>query len=126
MDDEEMMRLINKKMFEHYGCTGHLGDQRRGGGCPLPEEIATGERFDLVLLDLRVNGGMGGLEAARRIVALDPEAAMVAISGDSGSEVMLLVIPSTILSPLWPNLFPSMRLRIWSTVSFELPGETRV
>ena len=41
-----------------------------------------------MLLDLRVNGGMGGLEAADRIVALDPEAAMVAISGDSGNEVM--------------------------------------
>jgi PAS domain S-box-containing protein len=88
MDDEEMMRLINKKMFEYYGCTVALATNGDEAIELYREQLANGRRFDLVLLDLRVNGGMGGLEAAGRIVALDPEAAMVAISGDTGSEVM--------------------------------------
>ena len=88
MDDEEMMRLINKKMFEHFGCTVTLATNGEEAVDLYQKKCATGERFDLVLLDLRVDGGMGGLQAADRIAALDPEAAMVAISGDSGNEVI--------------------------------------
>jgi PAS domain S-box-containing protein len=88
MDDEEMMRLINKKMFEHFGCTVTLATNGEEAVALYQKKCATGERFDLVLLDLRIDGGMGGLEAADRIAAQDPEAAMVAISGDSGNEVI--------------------------------------
>ncbi|WP_319588443.1 response regulator [uncultured Desulfobulbus sp.] len=88
MDDEEMMRLINKKMFEHFGCTVTLATTGQEAVDLYRKKCANGKRFDLVLLDLRVDGGMGGLEAADKIAALDPEAAMVAISGDSGNEVI--------------------------------------
>ncbi len=88
MDDEEMMRLINKKMFEHYGCKVSLATSGEEAVALYRETLESGKGFDLVLLDLRVDGGMGGLEAARRILLLNPEAALVAISGDGGSEVM--------------------------------------
>jgi two-component system, cell cycle sensor histidine kinase and response regulator CckA len=88
MDDEEMMRLINKKMFEHFGCTVSLATTGEEAVELYREQQAVGKKYDLVLLDLLVNGGMGGMEAAKRIAALDPEAVMVAISGDSGNEVM--------------------------------------
>jgi CheY-like chemotaxis protein len=88
MDDEEMMRLINKKMFEHFGCTVSLATTGEEAVELYRKQRASGKTYDLVLLDLRVNGGMGGLEAARQIAALDPKAAMVAISGDGGNEVM--------------------------------------
>lgn len=88
MDDEEMMRLINKKMFEHFGCTVSLATTGEEAVELYRKQRASGKAYDLILLDLRVNGGMGGLEAARQIAALDPEAAMVAISGDGGNEVM--------------------------------------
>jgi signal transduction histidine kinase/FixJ family two-component response regulator len=89
MDDEEMMRLINRKMFEHFGCTVTLATTGEEAIDLYRQRLAAGKRFDLVLLDLRVNGAMGGLEAARTIVTLDPEAILVAISGDAGNEVML-------------------------------------
>jgi len=89
MDDEEMMRLINKKMFEHFGCAVTLAVTGEEAIDLYRQHLADGKRFDLSLLDLRVIRGMGGLEAARAIVALDPEAALVAVSGDSGNEVML-------------------------------------
>ena len=47
-----------------------------------------GEHVDLVLLDLWIDGGMGGLEASRRIKEIDPNAKLIAISGDGGHEVM--------------------------------------
>jgi signal transduction histidine kinase/DNA-binding response OmpR family regulator len=88
MDDEEMMRLINKKMFEHFGCKVTLATTGEEAIALYREQLASGHAFDLVLLDLMVKGGMGGLDAARRITELNPEAAMVAISGDGTSEVM--------------------------------------
>lgn len=88
MDDDEMMRLINKKMFEHYGCGVTLAATGEEAITLYRKKLLSGKGFDLVLLDLRVDGGMGGLEAARRITALDPEAAMIAISGDSTCDIM--------------------------------------
>lgn len=89
MDDEEMMRLITKKMFEHFGCVVTVVVSGEEAVDLYRQRFAEGKRFDLTLLDLRVDNGMGGLEAAREIVTVDPEAAMVAISGDSSNEVML-------------------------------------
>ncbi len=88
MDDEEMMRLVNKKMFEHYLCTVTLAATGEEAVARYREQLDSGRGFDLVLLDLQVDSGMGGLEAARKILALHPEAALVAISGDSGNEVI--------------------------------------
>lgn len=88
MDDEEMMRLINRKMFEHYGCKVSVASSGDEAVALFRQQLAAGSPFDLTLLDLRVHNGMGGLETARQIVALCPEAALVAVSGDSGSEVM--------------------------------------
>ncbi|MCL1981354.1 MAG: response regulator [Proteobacteria bacterium] len=88
MDDEEVMRVINKKMFEHFGCSVMLASNGREAIELYRQQLTKGQRFDLVLLDLVVHGGLGGMEAASTISALDPEAVLVAISGDSTSEVM--------------------------------------
>jgi len=88
MDDEEMMRLINRKMFEHYGCIVSLASTGEEAVELYRSQLADGKPFDLTLLDLRVHTGMGGLDASRKIVELHPEAAMIAVSGDNGSEVI--------------------------------------
>lgn len=88
MDDEEMMRLINRKMFEHYGCIVTLASTGEEAVELYRSQLADGKPFDLTLLDLRVHTGMGGLDASRKIVELHPEAAMIAVSGDNGSEVI--------------------------------------
>jgi len=88
MDDEEMMRLINRKMFEHYGCMVSVASTGEEAVELYSAQMAAGKPFDLTLLDLRVHSGMGGLDASRRIAELHPEAAMIAVSGDSGSEVI--------------------------------------
>jgi signal transduction histidine kinase/DNA-binding LytR/AlgR family response regulator len=88
MDDEEMMRLINRKMFEHYGCMVSVATSGEEAVSLFRQQREAGQPFDLCLLDLRVHGGMGGLEAAREIMQIDPEAQLVAVSGDPGSEEM--------------------------------------
>lgn len=88
MDDEEMMRLINKKMFEHFGCRVSLAANGEEAMALYQDKFNAGTRYDLVLLDLRIRRGMGGLEVARRIEELDPKAVMIAVSGDVDHEVI--------------------------------------
>ena len=88
MDDEELMRLINRKMFEHYGCEVSLAETGEEAVARCREQVRAGTPFALVLLDLFVDGAMGGLDAARLIRDLDPEAVLVATSGDNTSEVL--------------------------------------
>jgi CheY-like chemotaxis protein len=47
-----------------------------------------GRPFDAVLLDLTVPGGMGGLDAARALLRLDPSAKCIASSGYSADSTM--------------------------------------
>ena len=47
-----------------------------------------GRAFDAVIMDLTVPGGMGGQEAAARILELDPEARTIVCSGYSDDPVM--------------------------------------
>ena len=88
MDDEELMRLINRKMFEHYGCEVSLAETGEEAVARCREQVRAGAPFALVLLDLFVDGAMGGLDAARLIRDLDPEAVLVATSSDNTSEVL--------------------------------------
>lgn len=47
-----------------------------------------GRAFDAVIMDLTIPGGMGGQEAAARILELDPEARTVVCSGYSDDPIM--------------------------------------
>ena len=44
--------------------------------------------FSLVIMDLTIPCGMGGVEAARQILSLDPEAQLIVSSGYSADPVM--------------------------------------
>ena len=52
------------------------------------QALADGQCFDAVVLDLTVRGGMGGREAAERILALEPSARLLVSSGYSDDAVM--------------------------------------
>ncbi len=52
------------------------------------EEQDNGTPVDLVIMDLTIPGGMGGQEAAAKLLQLDPEAKIVVTSGYSNDPVM--------------------------------------
>ncbi|MBA2432647.1 MAG: response regulator, partial [Chthoniobacterales bacterium] len=45
------------------------------------EKLESGERFDLVILDLTLPGGMGGKEALKRLIEIDPTVNAIVSSG---------------------------------------------
>ena len=89
MDDDEMMRIINQKMFQHYNCNVTLASSGEEAVALFRKGEKEETGFDLTLLDLRVNEGMGGVETSEKILACNPEAKIILISGDAGNEVIL-------------------------------------
>ena len=88
MDDEEMIRELAAEML------GHLG--YRVTTCINGEEAvanylaahSSGSPFSAVIMDLTIPGGMGGKEAARQILEIDPLARLIVSSGYSSDPIM--------------------------------------
>ena len=76
-DDEERLRFVLTMMLEELGAEVVAVDS-----CEKALELygAPGERFGVVVLDLRMRG-MGGAAACREILASDPDARVVLSSG---------------------------------------------
>lgn len=88
MDDEEVVRTTTRAMLE---VLGHPVETARDGTEMLAryrEAVAAGRPFRLVIMDLTIPGGMGGLEALRELLALDPGARAIVSSGYSSDPVM--------------------------------------
>jgi two-component system cell cycle sensor histidine kinase/response regulator CckA len=88
MDDEPMVRRITAKALERLGFeTSHAND-----GTEALEMYETARRsarpFDAVIMDLTIPGGMGGKEAIRRLLEIDPNAKAIVSSGYSDDPVM--------------------------------------
>ena len=52
------------------------------------EAMENGQKFDCVIMDLTIPGGMGGKEAIGRIIEIDPEVKAIVSSGYSNDPVM--------------------------------------
>jgi len=76
-DDEERLRFVLTMMIEELGAEVVAVDACERA---LALYRAPGERFDIVVLDLRMRG-MGGAAAAREIFGRDPDARVVLSSG---------------------------------------------
>ena len=88
MDDEAMVVRMAEKILHN---AGYQTQGAANGDVALAaylEALARGQGFDVVILDLTVPGGMGGREAAERILAIDPSARLMVSSGYSEDAVM--------------------------------------
>ncbi len=88
MDDEEMILEVAATML---GKMGYQVVCAPDGATALALYAAAhreGRTFDAVILDLTVQGGMGGSEALRRILEIDPNARAIVSSGYSNDPVM--------------------------------------
>ena len=85
MDDEELIRNIVGIMLKALGHEVELAENGKEAIAKYREALSSGRRFDSVILDLTVRGGMGGEEALRELLALDPEVKAVVSSGYADS-----------------------------------------
>ncbi len=89
MDDEQMVRQIVSDMLEHLGYEVRTASDGKEAVQLYSELYKDGECYDAVLVDLTVQGGMGGLEALRKIRQIDENARVIVASGYSNDNVMV-------------------------------------
>jgi PAS domain S-box-containing protein len=88
MDDEALIRDVLTQMLQMMGFEVVTAEDGDAALAQYQQAMASGQRFDLVIMDLTIPGGMGGRETIGRLREMDPEAKALVSSGYSGDPVM--------------------------------------
>ncbi len=88
MDDDENVRVMAASMLRKCGYVVDFADDGLAAIDKYAAALERGEPFDVVIMDLTVRGGMGGKEALRKVLEIDPHAKVVVASGYSTDPVM--------------------------------------
>jgi PAS domain S-box-containing protein len=88
MDDEEPIRMVTGRMLEKLGYEPAHASDGTEALAMYSDALDGDRRFDAVIMDLTVPGGMGGKEAVHKLLELDPDARVIVSSGYSNDPVM--------------------------------------
>jgi two-component system, cell cycle sensor histidine kinase and response regulator CckA len=88
MDDEDLIRTIGGIMLGSLGHEVEFAENGEEAIAKYREAMLSGRRFDIVILDLTIRGGMGGEKALGELIALDSGVKAVVSSGYSDSSII--------------------------------------
>jgi len=88
MDDEEDMRRATGDMLSRLGYSVAFAEEGMQAVVRYQMAMEAGIPFDAVIMDLTIPGGMGGKEAVRKLLEIDPLAKVIVSSGYSQDPVM--------------------------------------
>ena len=89
MDDDEMVRFVAGETLKRYGFLVEFANDGSQAVELYRENHLAGAPFAAVILDLNIPGGMGGEEAMRRLLEIDPGAKGYVSSGRTDDPVMV-------------------------------------
>jgi two-component system cell cycle sensor histidine kinase/response regulator CckA len=81
VDDEEAIRALVEFTLTRLGYEVTQAENALDGVNIYREKFEAGERFDAVILDLTLPGGMGGKEALKKLIEIDPTVNAIVSSG---------------------------------------------
>ncbi len=81
VDDEEAIRALVEFTLTRLGYEVMQAENAQDGVNIYRERFEAGERFDAVILDLTLPGGMGGKEALKKLMEIDPTVNAIVSSG---------------------------------------------
>ena len=81
MDDEESIRNVLSQMLLRLGYEVKSSEDGVEAIKFYREAMQSDKPFDVVLLDLNIRGGMGGMDAIQKLIEIDPDVKGIAISG---------------------------------------------
>ncbi len=81
VDDEEAIRALVEFTLERLGYKVSQAESALEGVELYRQKMEAGERFDAVILDLTLPGGMGGKEALKKLIEIDPTVNAIVSSG---------------------------------------------
>ncbi len=88
MDDDPAVRTVARDML---GFLGHEAECAGDGEETIElysDARREGRAFDMVIMDLTIPGAMGGGEAVKKLLEIDPQARVVVASGYSNDPIM--------------------------------------
>jgi PAS domain S-box-containing protein len=88
MDDEETIRNVTEKILMELGYEVRCAADGAETITLYQEAARSGQPFDAVIMDLTIPGGMGGKEAIRQLLSIDPKVAAIVSSGYSNDPIM--------------------------------------
>jgi len=88
MDDEEMILIIISKILKSIGIVVETAVNGEEAIDIYKKAIDDKKPFDVVIMDLIIPNGMGGKEAIKKILEIDPKAKVIVSSGYSIDSVM--------------------------------------
>lgn len=88
LDDEEIIRDVLNEILTTLGYSVAFAYEGAGAVELYCAAAAAGAPFDMVIMDLTIPGGMGGLEAVKKLIAIDPKVKAIVSSGYSGDPIM--------------------------------------
>ncbi|NOY12389.1 MAG: PAS domain S-box protein [Deltaproteobacteria bacterium] len=88
MDDEVMVCDLAVQMLETSGFAVATAADGQRAIDMYKQSMEDGETFAAVIMDLTIPGGIGGKEAIKEIIAIDPEARVIVSSGYADDPVM--------------------------------------
>ena len=88
MDDEEIVRDVVTEMLKESGFSVETAPDGKQAIEMYKQSLDAGEPFDVVIMDLTIPGGIGGKEAIKDILEIDPEARAIVSSGYADDPVM--------------------------------------
>ncbi len=88
MDDEEMIRVVVKTMLMRLGHEVELAQHGEEAINIYRNALETNQKFDFIIMDLTIPGGMGGKDACQEILHLDPDAKIIVSSGYSDDPII--------------------------------------
>jgi len=88
MDDAKSVRDVTGAMLTHIGYDVEFAREGREAIALYRGAKESNDPFDAVILDLSVQGGMGGKEAIQLLVEVDPQVKAIISSGFSGDPIM--------------------------------------
>ncbi len=88
MDDEEPVRRVAAEMLSEKGFLVETAADGAEAVDKYASFLKRGRRFDVVIMDLTIPGGMGGLEAIGKLREMDPDVRAIVSSGYSNDPIM--------------------------------------
>ncbi len=88
VDDEKVVRDVAISMLESLGCKAYGVPEGRKALKEYKRTFETKDKYDIVIMDLTIPGGMGGKELIKKIKRIDPEVKAIVASGYSNDPIM--------------------------------------
>ncbi|MFZ2196404.1 MAG: PAS domain S-box protein [Thermodesulfovibrionales bacterium] len=88
MDDEELVRNVAQALVKVLGNEVEVVENGEAAVNKYISARASGKPFDIVILDLTIRGGLGGLETVGRLLEIDPGVRAIVSSGYSDNAVV--------------------------------------